>query len=72
LRNVVVAVEVGALEVVEAGVLALVLLLELLLLPQAATPIKTTARLGMRSLERIEPPGSVLTHGGRDDCTEVV
>src|SRR5664279_646094 len=36
-------------------VLALVLLLELLLLPQPATPIRATARLGMRSFERIKP-----------------
>jgi hypothetical protein len=52
-----------------AGVLALALvlleLLLLLLLPHPATPIRTTARLGMRSVERIDPFllwG--LTHGG--------
>ena len=38
---------------VEAGVLALVLLLLELLLPQPATAISATARLGMRTLERI-------------------
>src|SRR5450755_1629470 len=45
---VVVPVEAGVLAVVVDGVLALVLLLELLLLPQPATPISATARLGMR------------------------
>ena len=69
---VVVPVEAGVLAVVVAEVLALVLLvLELLLLPQPATPIRTTARLGMRTLERIKPSPS-LTHKGLMPRTKVV
>ena len=69
---VVVPVEAGVLAVVVAEVLALVLLvLELLLLPQPATPIRATARLGMRSLKRIEP-SLLLTHRGLLPRTKVV
>ena len=69
---VVVPVEAGALAVAVAEVLALVLpVLELLLLPQPATPIRTTARLGMKSLERIEPSPIVDTQR-LAACTKVV
>jgi hypothetical protein len=60
---VVVPVEAGVLAVVVAEVLALVLLVLELLLPQPATPIRTTARLGMRSLERMEPSLSLIHRG---------
>ena len=69
---VVVPVEAGVLAVVVAEVLALVLLvLELLLLPQPATPIRATARLGMRSLKRMEPSLSLI-HRGLMPRTKVV
>jgi hypothetical protein len=68
---VVVPVEAGVLAVVVDGVLALVLLLELLLLPQPATPISATARLGMRSLERIGP-SRLWTLGGSMPRTKAV